>query len=67
MGFVLGSAITVSEPAVKVLGDQIEENLKNKKQTIQKAFDIDYKKWEVKLDIEILSKIIDNIKYKKIK
>ncbi len=25
VGFVLGSAITVSEPAVKVLGDQIEE------------------------------------------
>lgn len=50
------------EEKVLELLNQIQRDLKNKKQTIQKAFDIDYKKWEVKLEIEILSKIIDNIK-----
>lgn len=41
--------------------NQIKEDLIKKKQIIQKAFDLDYKKWEVKLDIEQLIKIVENI------
>lgn len=42
--------------------NKIQKDLKNKKHIIQKAFDLDYKKWETKIEIEQLIKIIDNIK-----
>lgn len=42
--------------------NQIQKDLMSKKQIIQKAFDLDYKKWEIKLEIDQLIKIIENTK-----
>lgn len=42
--------------------NQIQKDLNSKKQIIQKAFEIDYKKWEIKLEIDNFIKIIENIK-----
>ncbi len=50
------------EDKVLELLNQIQKDLKGKKQIIQKAFDLDYKEWEIKIDIEQLIKIVDNIK-----
>ena len=40
----------------------IQKDLKDKSKILQKAFDADYRKWEIKVDIEKLIKIVDNIK-----
>lgn len=53
------------EDKVLELLNQIQKDLISKKQIIQKSFDLDYKKWEIKIDIEQLIKIIDNIKSQK--
>ena len=42
--------------------NQIQKDLTSKKQIIQKAFDLDYKKWEVKIELEQLIKIVENRK-----
>lgn len=49
------------EKKVLELLNQIKKDLISKKQIIQKAFEIDYKRWEIKIDIEQLVKIIENI------
>lgn len=53
------------EEKVLELLNQIQKDLISKKQIIQKAIDIDYKKWEIKIDIDQLIKIIENIKKQK--
>ena len=50
------------EEKVLELLNQIQKDLISKKQIIQKSFDLDYKKWEIKIDIEQLLKIVENIK-----
>lgn len=50
------------EDKVLELLNQVQKDLISKKQIIQKAFDLDYKKWEIEIDIEQLIKIVDNIK-----
>lgn len=52
------------EKALELI-DKIEKNLiKNKKNNLQKAFDLDYKEWEIKISFEKLIELIAKIKEK---
>lgn len=42
--------------------NKIEEAIKNKKEVLEKAFLIDYKNWEIKLELDMLFKILDSVK-----
>ena len=53
------------EEKVLELSNQLKKDLISKKQIIQKEIDIDYKTWEIKIDIDQLIKIIENIKKQK--
>lgn len=50
------------EEKVLELLKQIQKNIIEKKKTLEKAFDLDYKEWEFKVETEKLIKIINQIK-----
>ena len=42
--------------------NKIEEAIKNKKEVLEKAFLIDYKNWEIKLELDMFFKILASVK-----
>lgn len=49
------------EKVIELLS-KIQKDLKEKSKILNKAFELDYKEWEIKIQIEKLTKIIENIK-----
>lgn len=49
------------EKVIELL-DKIQKDLKDKNKILKKAFDLDYKEWEIKIDTEKFIKIVENIK-----
>ena len=45
--------------------NKIQKDLKDKNKILNKAFELDYKEWEIKIQIEKLIKIVENIKEQK--
>ena len=45
--------------------NKIQKDLKDKNKILNKAFELDYKEWEIKIQIEKLIKIVEKIKEQK--
>ena len=52
------------EKVIELLS-KIQKDLKEKKKVLNKAFEIDYKEWEIKVEIEKLLNVVENIKEQK--
>lgn len=49
------------EKVIELL-NKIQKDLKEKKKILNKAFELDYKEWEIKVETEKLIKIVENLK-----
>lgn len=58
---MMNSYFFKKEKVIEIL-NEIQIKLKDKTKVLEKAFDADYKKWEVKIELEQLMKIIENVK-----
>lgn len=58
---MMNSYFFKKEKVVEIL-NEIQKKLNDKSNVLEKAFDIDYKKWEVKIEIEQLIKIVEKVK-----
>ena len=52
------------EKVIELL-NKIQKDLKDKSKILDKAFELDYKEWEIKVEKEKLIKIVENVKEQK--